>query len=343
MDNIKISTSGKFIIPLIYKDFKRVRGPEISTKEFYNIIHQGIIDNKLPDCISPMIIETEQLKKLYQNKKFRDSILFSFNFVQDIKSRGMYPLIARQDDICFSKGNDENLNSKNEYAQSFKYSKAHKMKYFPKYLLRAKKDKYKILESWDRIIDYKVNISKAKSAEKVTRLKIGVYFRTDTCPLQAKRYNDFIETHSEEKYGIEFIKIGDGHVDMNIFDFLNSIDIILYTEPSHSDPWPNTIFEAVSSNIPVIYLMPDTKVIKPENSGFMEITERFPSSILYLPPEIKTIKHIIRKYRFYKRDIVDFNVDFNFDRGMRLAKLTKESVFDHVLKVYMKRLKKENS
>jgi hypothetical protein len=84
---------------------------------------------------------------------------------------------------------------------------------------------------------------------------------------------------------------------------------------------------------------PNNKLIKPENSGFKEITRRFPSSILYLPPEIKTITHIIRKYRYYKRDMVDFNVDFNYTRGIDLVKNTECAIFDRISKVYNKREK----
>ena len=250
------------IIPLIYQDFGRARGPIESAKYFKELIEDLNGRFFKEYNLKPLMMEVGEIRDFYNNKENRDKLLFSFNFVQDLEARGLYPIIARKHDVCFSKMIPP-VGFNNEYAQAKLHSEIVGMEYFPKYFLGPVRDLQLIQWSWKKLY-YRDTQPK--------EITIGIYHRIDTCPVQTRIYKKFKLMFPEFKF-VEIGNIGYNLPYMKAEDFRDQIDLVLYTPPTHADPWPNTIFECLASCIPVIFLHRKNQVI---GSGIQELRMLFP-------------------------------------------------------------------
>ena len=250
------------IIPLIYQDFGRARGPIESAKYFKELIEDLNGRFFKEYNLKPLMMEVGEIRDFYNNKENRDKLLFSFNFVQDLEARGLYPIIARKHDVCFSKLQPP-AGFNNEYAQAKLHSEIVGMEYFPKYFLGPVRDLQLIQWSWKKLY-YRDTQPKG--------ITIGIYHRIDTCPVQTRIYKKFKLMFPEFKF-VEIGNIGYNLPYMKAEDFRDQIDLVLYTPPTHADPWPNTIFECLASSIPVIFLHRKNQVI---GSGIQELRMLFP-------------------------------------------------------------------
>ena len=312
--------SYQYIIPLIYKDYGRMRGQiasVIAFERFFEEFHEK--ESYLGfQCLR---VEVSEIKELYKNKLFRDKILFSFNFVQDIEARGMYPLIARKHDICFSK---ENVKGKypyefvNEYAQTRMYSTNKGMKYFPKYFRFTKEKSTKeILDSFHRLINFKPIV-------------IGIYYRKDTCPIQAKVYDEIL-LKLKDASQIKFKLYGlDNDIDLQNEKL--DVDAFLYVHPNHKDPFPNIIFDALCNSIPIIRIVNyknDSNIVG--GSGIEMLAGLFPQ--MYMPCNIHNILSIplvIRKYRYWSKQNVLDTIEYNNIKSRNLISDTRNAIVTHM-------------
>lgn len=311
--------STHYVIPLIYKDYGRMRGQiasVIAFERFFEGFHEK--DQYLSHkCLR---VEVDEIKELYKNKKFRDKILFSFNFIQDIEARGMYPLIARKHDICFSKGNVKGkykYEFANEYAQTRPYSLNKGMKYFPKFFNFTKKRENKEVEqSFNRLI------SKSKD------ITIGIYYRKDTCPVQAKIYDE-IRFHNQHK--VKFKIYGSEH-DENLEDKKLDVDVFLYVHPNHRDPFPNMIFDALCNSIPILVIN-NTNVNKEftNGSGIEMLSHLFPTMFMFNDyHNLRSIPLSLLKYRFWKKNNILDVIEWNTITSRNLISQTTSAILDHI-------------
>lgn len=321
------------IIPLIYKDFGRARGQIESAKYFKDLI-EGMNHRFLGVNIKPLIVEVSEIKDLYKNKEFREDLLFSFNFVQDLDARGLYPIIARKYDVCFSKMVPP-AGFNNEYAQAKLHSEIVGMNYFPKYFLGPMREYRDLAWSWKKLY-YKDTLPK--------QITIGIYYRMDTCPIQSKVYKRFKMLFPDFKY----VEIGneiDNLPHMEAEDFRNKIDMVLYTPPTHSDPWPNTIFECLASSIPVIFIHRKNQVI---GSGIQELRMIFDKLFVDYqmeydtcrPQEIEAYQKIfcIFKDKVLPGEVANFSGD-NIKKALRLVNYTTTSVKEQIEKALVDKFK----
>lgn len=313
-----LNSSG-YIIPLIYKDYDRMRGQIASVIAFEKFFDE-LYERKAYLSFKYLRVEVNQIKKLYTNKVFRDKILFSFNFIQDVSARGLYPLIARNHDICFSK---ENIKGKhlgdfvNEYAQTKVWATNKNMKYFPKFFKFSQpKMAEEKLNSFNRLIK--------NSPDMV----IGIYYRKDTCPIQTKIYDDIIlKLNGKIKfklYGLD-----------NDIDLQNEkleVDAFIYTHPNHKDPFPNIIFDALSNSIPVLKIINE----KVDNefglgSGIDMLSKMFPTMFMYCNIyNILSIPLTLKKYRFWSTREVICQIDYNNTQSRKLIMETKKAITQHM-------------
>ena len=308
-----------YIIPLIYKDYGRMRGQiasVIAFEKFFNDFHER--ESYL--SFQCMRVEVDEIKELYKNKLFRDKILFSFNFVQDIEARGMYPLIARKHDICFSK---ENVKGKypyefiNEYAQTKVYSVNKNMKYFPKYFSFTKrKSDEEILASFDKLI------------KKSPDIVIGIYYRKDTCPIQTKIYDEILLKLNGK---IKFKLYGLGN-DIDLQNEKLEVDAFLYAHPNHNDPFPNIIFDALCNSIPILRILNDKL---DDNfvggSGIGMLSKMFPTMFMHCNIyNILSIPLTLCKYRYWSKDTILGAVDHNNLSCRGLISETKNAIASHM-------------
>lgn len=316
---IKFLNSYHYIIPLIYKDYGRMRGQiasVIAFERFFEEFHKK--ESYLGfQCLR---VEVSEIKELYKNKLFRDKILFSFNFVQDIEARGMYPLIARKHDICFSKGNVKGkypYEFVNEYAQTRVYSTNKNMKYFPKYFkFSQKRSTDEIMASFDKLVGKKSDIT------------MGIYYRKDTCPIQAKIYDEvLLKMNGKIKfklYGLD-----------NDTDLQNEkldVDVFLYVHPNHKDPFPNIIFDALCNSIPILRILND----KIDNdivggSGIEMLAGLFPSMFMHCNiNNILSIPLTLHKYRYWGRTNVLEVIEYNNIKSRNLISDTRNAIATHI-------------
>lgn len=326
-----------YIIPLIYKNFNRIRGQEVSANLFKTIINR--LNDTYQYGIEPLLVEVEEIKELYKHKWFRDKILFSFNFIQDLNARGVYPLIARKHDICFSKLCPP-VGYNNEYAQAELHAEMLGMKFFPKYILDERKDPLDINNSWHTII----NFHKGRH-----KLNVGIYHRADTCPIQSNAYYDFQRMNGCYNYKLIGYGSNRSYDNQKIKDILTDIDVVLYTPPTHADPWPNFIFECLASCIPVIFLHRKYQVI---GSGIQELRGLFPqlfidvdlTSIVY-PNDDKVQLELLKKYSNYEDSAIRAINNWSIKQAMLLRDTTVFRISGHIEKVINERTnknKKEN-
>ena len=313
--------SYRYIIPLIYKDYGRMRGQiasVIAFERFFDEFHKK--ESYLSfQCLR---VEVNEIKELYKNKLFRDKILFSFNFVQDIETRGMYPLIARKYDICFSKGNVKGkypYEFMNEYAQTRPYSLNKNMKYFPKFFkFTQNRSNEEILASFDKLIKKSPNIT------------VGIYYRKDTCPYQTKIYDDILlRLNGKIKfklYGLDNdIDLQNGKLD---------VDAFLYTHPNHKDPFPNIIFDAICNSIPIVRII-DEKIDNDfiEGSGIKMLSGIFPNMFMHCNvANIGSIPLTLYKYRYRywsKNNVLDA-IDYNRIKSRSFITETKSAIMRHL-------------
>ena len=308
-----------YIIPLIYKDYGRMRGQiasVIAFEKFFEEFHK----NESYLSFQCMRVEVDEIKELYKNKLFRDKILFSFNFVQDIEARGMYPLIARKHDICFSK---ENIKGKypydftNEYAQTKVYASNKNMKYFPKFFRYSqRKNDDQILASFDKLI------------KKSPDITVGIYYRKDTCPIQTKVYDEvLLQLNGKIKFKLYGL---DNDIDLQ--NEILDVDTFLYVHPNHKDPFPNIIFDALRSSIPILRILND----KIDNdilggSGIAMLEGMFPTMFMHCNIyNILSIPLILRKYRFWRKDNIMDAIDYNNLTCRRLISETRNAIASHM-------------
>lgn len=292
------------LIPLIYKDVGMAKGPIESAKVFKNMIEKMDIEYTCCDetvKFKPILLEVTEIKRYYKDPDFRKQLLMSFNFIQDVDARGVYPLIARKHDVCFSKKPVNEMVYKNEYAQAKLQSEIVGMKFFPKYFYKHIRSERFYKMSWEKLY-YPETSPK--------HIRVGIYHRQSACPSQEKAYVKFKKLYPTFKY----VEIGEGHNQVSSRNFLDDIDLVLYACPTHPDPWPNTIFECLASSIPVVMLHRDYQII---GNGIQELRNEFPKLFIdyyfddhdYTRPESEYSKVFLHQKvlpgetsRFYERN-----------------------------------------
>lgn len=318
------------LIPLIYKDVGMIKGPLESARVFKDIIEKMDIQFTDEETLKfkPIMMEVDEIKKHYKDPDFRKQLLMSFNFVQDVEARGLYPLIARKHDICFSKKPvNENI-YKNEYAQAKLQSELVGMKFFPKYFYKHARSERFYNMSWEKLY-YANTLPK--------HIKVGIYHRKSACPMQEKAYVKFKKRYPTFNY----VEIGEGHQQRSSRHFIDDIDLILYACPTHPDPWPNTIFECLVSSIPVIMIHRDYQII---GNGIQELRNTFPNSFMdyhlddndYVRAESEYSKVFLHQKvlpgetnRFYHR---------NLSKGLFFRMLTVNAIAEQIQKAIRDKL-----
>ena len=203
-------------------------------------------------------------------------ILFSFNMIQNPMQYGNYNFYQKQNDIKFGKG----VGNK-EYIQALYPAAILNKEFFPKYFLPSPIDFFNIHKKFLNLIE---NYRKfQKNNDVKIPIKIGIYDREDICPNQSKQYDNFIKNLPIlfENFEIEFFKFGNNKPldKFNFNDFLKDMDIVLYTEPDHFDPYPNTILQAISNGC-LIYNLGDINSLKNDANGIYELETLFPERFL---------------------------------------------------------------
>ena len=339
-----------YIVPLIYKDFGRTRGPIASVIAFERIFKEFEERSQFVNvkCIR---VEVDEIKDLYKNKLFRDKILFSFNFIQDIESRGMYPLIARKHDICFSKKNIKGKNPYdfvNEYAQTKPYATNTNMKFFPKYFSFSKKrSATTIFNSFKKLAKFTPLRLKPENGplNEEDKLKIGIYYRRDTCQIQANIYDTIIKRYKDD---FIFKLYGDEN-EVDLANETLDVDLFLYTHPSHLDPWPNIIFDALTNSIPIIRVVlsgnDEGKLFN--SSGILFMQRIFPT--MFMSVDFKLLGSLplaLRKYRFWRESDIIGAINHNSVTSGNLLRETKNAIAKHIgyckSEINLERLRKKN-
>ena len=196
-------------------------------------------------------INIEVLLKEVSQINTKEEILFNFCMAQTPSQRGLYSIIQKENDIIFGKGEGSH-----EYLQTFYSSFILDAKFFPKYFLKFDNEILKYRDKNNRFLLKRIlkkrfsnalfNFEKASKLGEKIPLVIGWYDRNDTSPLQTKKYQEFISRLSSfedfEKFQVEIIKFGSSE---DNFYKLSMVDIMLYAEPDHFDPFPNMIFQLI--------------------------------------------------------------------------------------------------
>lgn len=261
--------------------------------------------------------------------KSKEDILFQINMIQTPNQRGSYAAIGRDDkDIVFCKGLDSDNSM--DVVQNLYTARYSGFGFFPKYMpstFNRNLDSLKFQIKYEQI-DRAIKLSEKackfldrldpdlSPSEKIAKvfepngsvskipLRIAYYNRMDTCPVQQRKYKDYItKIKKDEKlngiFQISFESFGFGN-NLNSYELcnlLNTTDILLYAAPtSHRDPYPNTVLDAISRGCLVLrvdksYLIPDGP---PDDiCGIDEIQMMFPN--MFLDPD-KGISNILEWY-----------------------------------------------
>ena len=227
--------------------------------------------------------------------------ILNFCMIQNPNQYGNYPLIATEDDIKFGKGFTNEVNT---YVQSLLPAATMETKFFPKYYNKYPTSNFtrlKLEQTYERYRLFKKDNSKLK-------LKIAYYNREDTCPIQTKKYQDFIKEIKESPeyadYEFTIVSFGFGNdlSDGELWDLLNETDIVLYAEPDHRDIYPNTIMQAISCMCYIHHI--DEYQNKPENpiNGIYELKMIFPERFI----ELSKFKYIFEDSLFKKNPSKSF-------------------------------------
>ena len=247
---------GKYIIPLIYKEYGRSRGCRDSAEAFAKYIEDIVNEESLN--IRTQLIEVNDLVKYARNSHFKDRIIFNICFVQNPDQRLFYDLIKTPKDIVFCK---EILDIKTDYIQDLKtvmWKDIPRHRYFPKY--------YSPVFNRNR----GKRVYQDPNGKWIANINYCWYNRVDTSPYQTSVYEAYCNLLKINDYKVEAFGFKN---DVSIGEIFKRNDVILYTAPDHLDPFPNTIFQALVNNLAVIEIVnPNTGKTDP---GFQTLKETF--------------------------------------------------------------------
>ena len=253
---------------------------EVKLQRFYkNLKELGKLDISLRVADFDLNDIFQRHKGMKRFKDKRNYILPSFCMIQNPSHRGAYDTVKKEDDIVFCKAlESDSINS--DYISTMMGSTFSGFKFFPKYIdygLPGGHHNLKLQGLYERVARYK----KLHYNENYRMpLRIAFYNRSDVCPNQAKRYKDYIEKIGELYPDISFKVTSFGHGnDLESHELallLNETDIVLYSEPDHIDPYPNTILNAISKLCMVICIDGGRE---DKRNGIEEIREIFGSLV----------------------------------------------------------------
>lgn len=263
---------------------------EVKLQRFYkNLKELGKLGGS---GVSLRVIDFD-LNDIFQRHKYMKRLedkriytLPSFCMIQNPSHRGAYDMIKKEDDIVFCKALESDSKDL-DYISTMMGSISSGFKFFPKYIdygLPGGHHNLKLQGLYERINRYK----KLYYNENYKMpLRIAYYDRSDVCPNQVTRYKDYIEKLEVLYPDIEFKVTSFGHGnDLESHELallLNETDIVLYAEPDHIDPYPNTILNAISKLCMVICIGGGDE---DKRNGIEEIQEIFGSLVFYSLAEI---------------------------------------------------------